>query len=87
MITAILGALFVSSALVAGAVLADAFRKAIRLHGELRHALAASHDYREVRIRHIDLKVHPAGAQLSIVARIGTRQNGQGPSHPLPLAA
>ncbi len=86
MITAILGALFVSSALVAGAVLADAFRKAIRFHGALRQALAASHDYRDVRIRHIDLKVHAAVAQLP-VARIGTRQNGQKGFPDLPLVA
>ncbi|MFA7595002.1 MAG: hypothetical protein WCY92_01500 [Novosphingobium sp.] len=86
MITAILSALFVSSALVAGAVLADAFRKARHLHGELRRALAASHDYRDVRIRHVDLKVHAFVAQLP-VARIGTRQNGQRNFPELALAA
>lgn len=86
MITAILGMLFVSSAIVAGAILADAFRKATRLHDELRRALAACPNQREVRIRHVDLKVHAAVAQLPL-ARIGARQKAEKRFLALPLAA
>lgn len=86
MIAAILGVLFVSSALASVAILAASYRKAFDLHGQLRGALAAANSHREVRIRMHDMKVHAAVTQLPTVRNAG-RNNGRNSLPDLPLAA
>jgi hypothetical protein len=86
MIPTILCVLFVVAAITSGAVLSNAYRQAFRYHGELRNALAACEDHREVRIRHVELRVHAAVVQLPF-ARIATPRKDGGLVPTLPLAA